>query len=73
MDDLVVCSGGSDIWDDAELEVVSPVGEGGEDRLGFGLGAHDSANGEILGEELGEDVGAYEAVCTCEEDAERHG
>ena len=57
LDDVVEGAGGGDIGDDAEVEILR-VGGGmlGAYLVGLALGADNGANGEVGGEELGEDV-----------------
>lgn len=62
--DFVEGSGRGDIRDDAEVEVSGVIGEVSLDLSGFGVGTDNCTDGEAVVEELGEDVGADEAVCS---------
>ena len=56
LEDFVEGAGSGDFRDDAEVEVWACGGVVGADLVGFGAGADDGKDGEVGGEELGEDV-----------------
>ena len=70
LDNSIERTGSGDVGHDAEFEIL-PAGCGmvGTHLVGFALGADYSADREVGGEELREDVGSEEAVCAGEEDA----